>query len=227
MNYKQFQQSKWYSLLSNRERVLLNNTVELVSLRRITKTVLPVEARQFLAYQVEPQDVKVVILGQDSYHSVDSDDTPKAHGLAFGINPDWHGPRLYSSFLNIMNEVRRVPGANGSMMCDLFHWAEQDVLLINTRLTVELGKPMSHSGLGWENFTATIISQLSAINPNVVYMLWGNEARKYKKYIKSGHILEASHPCKYSAKRSFIGCDHFNKCNDYLVSIGKDPIKWV
>ncbi len=227
MNFKQFQQSKWYGLLSDSARISLNNTVELISIRRIAETVLPTESRQFLAFQVAPHDVKVVILGQDPYPSVDSENTPKAHGLAFGINPDWQGARLVSSFLNVMNEVRKVPDSNGAMMCDLFHWAEQDVLLLNTRLSVELGKPMSHSDLGWENFTAAVLSQLSAMSPNIVYMLWGNEARKYKQHIKSGHILEASHPCKYSAKRSFIGCDHFNKCNAYLTSIGKDPIKWV
>ncbi len=171
---------------------------------------------------VTPQDVKVVILGQDPYH------TPgKASGLAFGYHSTWtEAPN--SSLQNIASEVK---ASTGQTLEDLSleSWARQGVLLLNTRLTTLAGKPLAHRGLGWEQLTADIISKLSRENSGIVFMLWGAEAIGWRKHIAVGNkhlVLTASHPCSYSAHRSFLGCGHFSRAGEHLEALGKTPIIW-
>lgn len=174
---------------------------------------------------VSPTSIKIVILGQDCYPSPN-----KAMGRAFAINPNWAGNAYNSSFLNIYNEVLRTTHGKKLAYKDfdttLEHWAKQGIMLLNTRLTVEINKPMSHAGLGWEPLTRAIIEKIDELNPDCIFMFWGNEARSYKSLIKNGHVLEASHPCKYSAHISFINCDHFNKANKLLTLMGYPEIDW-
>lgn len=175
----------------------------------------------FKAFDLTPLgDVKVVILGQDPYH------TPgKANGLAFGHAEGYEGG-LNSSLRNIQLEL-------GRPIKDLTleSWAKQGVLLLNTRLTTIEGRPMAHEGMGWENEISYFLERLGDTNPPHVYMLWGREAQSYKRYINDSYnlVLEASHPSPYSARatdKPFIGCNHFEKANQFLKSVDREPINW-
>ncbi|EIJ88587.1 uracil-DNA glycosylase [Nematocida parisii] len=169
----------------------------------------------------ECTDIKVVILGQDPYHGHN-----QAEGLSFSVGD---GVRVPPSLANIKKEIFNSIGVNS--VCSkgsLIKWAEQGVLLLNTILTVTRNKPRSHSSIGWVRFTDEIIRIINDTSEGVVFMLWGKDAQKKKLLIDGGRhfILCAPHPSPFSARTGFFGCDHFKKSNDYLVSCGKDPIKW-
>lgn len=198
---------------------------------------LPERKNVFRALEsVSPENVKVVILGQDPYHSVLQTSmhgsVVKASGLAFGFSHKYIAAngKLHSSLLNIREELR----AGGfqlpeypSQWYTLQHWANQGVLLLNTRLTVLEGQPMSHAGLGWEEAVTTLLNKLVEMNPNVVFLSWGSEAQKYTRNYQN--VIATSHPCKYSntrTKNPFTGSSCFTKANELLVSQGKEPIKW-
>jgi len=110
----------------------------------------------------------------------------------------------------------------------LENWAKQGVFLLNNTLTVEAHRAASHRGLGWEIFTANIIQYLSENRENLVFLLWGRDARAKKTLVDgSKHlILEAAHPSPLSAHNGFFGCEHFKKTNEYLVANGLTPIEW-
>jgi uracil-DNA glycosylase len=165
------------------------------------------------ALELTPPDaVRVVILGQDPYHG-----RGQAEGLAFSVAP---GVALPPSLRNIFKELQRdlgrappafpVPGGS------LVRWAGQGVLLLNTCLTVEEGKPASHAGRGWEVLTDAIIRQVSSGPQPVVFMLWGAHAQSKRALIDAGRhqVLLANHPSPLSALRPplpFIGCGHFSR----------------
>jgi uracil-DNA glycosylase len=110
----------------------------------------------------------------------------------------------------------------------LMQWAEQGVLLLNAVLTVREGEANSHQGKGWEQFTDEIIRQLNMRTDPVIFLLWGNNARRKKELITKSHhyVLEAAHPSPLSASRGFMGCGHFKKANEILISNLKSPIDW-
>lgn len=187
----------------------------------ISKVVYPPPARVFYAFEKCPlNSVKVVILGQDPYHG-----PRQACGLCFSVN---EGVALPPSLVNIYKEIKsdtdEEPLPNG----DLTSWAEQGVLLLNATLTVIAGQAASHQGKGWEVFTDSVIKKVSDTKSGVVFILWGNYARKKKILIdESKHlILESAHPSPLSAHAGFFGNHHFSKTNEYLVTQGKTPIKW-
>lgn len=169
--------------------------------------------------EMRPAELQVVILGQDPYHTAG-----KASGLAFGYNREYEG-FIDSSLMNIFDEVRA--NFNGELHTDrtLESWADQGVLLLNTRLTTEIGKPLAHANLGWESFIKDFLGQLP---PHLVYMLWGQEAQSYESSLPPGDklVLATSHPCKFSAHRGFQGCGHFAIANEYLESIERKGVKW-
>lgn len=165
----------------------------------------------------QPKDIKVVILGQDPYHSRDATGTDKAWGLSFGYNPDWKGV-TNSSMSNIIKELDNC----GYKLEDLSlqGWARQGVLLLNTQLTVELDKPMSHSGI-WNKVIHQILSQ---VPDSAIGLAWGTEAKKVLERYYMRH-LHTSHPCRYSAKRGkrpFLGSGCFTRINEIL----SNPINW-
>ena len=178
-------------------------------------TILPPLHLIFRSIELCPvHSTKVVILGQDPYHSPNI-----ANGLAFSVNPSII--TLPPSLLNIFKELKDDIGyisddiSNG----DLSPWANKGVLLLNTILTVRQGKPFSHSKIiGWENYTNDIIKQVNSLNNNVVFLLWGNHAKSKSYLINTSkhHILLASHPSPLSAHRGFFGCKHFSKTNHIL-----------
>lgn len=176
----------------------------------------------FRAFELNPvENTKVVILGQDPYH------TPsKASGLAFGYHKDYKG-RIDSSLLNILNEVESDTGRRPKDI-SLESWARQGVLLLNTRLSVLQGSPMSHAGIGWEKVVTEFLTDLDSNIKNKVYLLWGREAQGYAKYLdhENNLILETSHPCRFSVHRGFAGCAHFSTANEYLNKHNKEMISW-
>ncbi len=159
-----------------------------------------------------PDDVRVVILGQDPYHG-----RGQAEGLAFSVAP---GVALPPSLRNIFKELQRdlgtqpprfpIPGGS------LVQWARHGVLLLNTCLTVEEGQAASHAGKGWEVLTDAVIRHIAEGERDVVFMLWGSHAQSKKALIdvQRHKVLVANHPSPLSALRPplpFIGCGHFGQ----------------
>lgn len=167
------------------------------------------------------ENLKVVILGQDPYHNVN-----QANGLSFSVNSNVKSPpSLKNIFIEINNDINIPIRTNG----DLTDWANQGVLLLNSVLSVEKGKPGSHSKIGWEIFTDNIIQLISNNKSKIVFMLWGGYAKKKEKLINLNKhlILKTGHPSPLSANRGYwFGNEHFSKCNSFLISQGFLPIKW-
>ena len=185
-------------------------------------TIYPPKELIFNAFLQTPFcKVRVVILGQDPYHG-----PGQAHGLAFSVQ-DHVGfpPSLKNIFKELSNDI---PGFVKPVNGNLMHWAAQGVLLLNTTLTVEAGKPFSQQKQGWEIFTDHVISKLSAEKQNLIFLLWGKHAQSKKGLIdtKKHVILEAAHPSPFSAHHGFLGCRHFSKTNQILINNGKEPIEW-
>lgn len=183
--------------------------------------VFPPPAKMFRAFDmVAPKDVKVVILGQDPYH------TPGvADGLAFSSLPTNPVP---PSLLNIYKEIEAEFGCSCPRTPDLTRWAEEGVLLLNASLTVEAGKANSHSEIGWHEFTDAAISIISRTQEHVVFLLWGSYARKKKELIDGTKhlILESAHPSPLSAHKGFLGNGHFKTANAYLKEKGRGGVGW-
>jgi len=183
--------------------------------------VFPPPAKMFRAFDLcTPKDVRVVILGQDPYHT-----SGVADGLAFSSLPTNPVP---PSLLNIFKEIESEFGCVCPRTPDLTRWAEQGVLLLNASLTVEGGKANSHSEIGWHAFTDAVISAISRNEEHVVFLLWGNYARQKKDLIDSTKhcILESPHPSPLSAHKGFLGNGHFKRTNAYLKQHGRGEILW-
>ena len=184
--------------------------------RRKIHKVYPKTEDVFKAFSLTPfEDVKVVIVGQDPYHTPDV-----AHGLAFSSAKVSYIP---PSLRIIFREIGSAPRAS------LVSWAEQGVLLLNRILTVEKGKALSHANKGWEQFTRRILTTLGETLPPKVFLLWGSQARSCKTFIdiSKHYVLEANHPASEIYKRkSFIGCGHFKKTNELMNAIGNKQIEW-
>ncbi|MBI3134247.1 MAG: uracil-DNA glycosylase [Bacteroidetes bacterium] len=176
----------------------------------------------FSAFDKCPFDkLKVVILGQDPYP------TPgHAHGLCFSV-PSNVKP-FPKSLINIFKEIESDIGHPFPPDGNLERWAEQGVFLLNAALTVRAHEPNSHKDFGWEKFTDEVIRQISARKTGVVFLLWGSHAIKKADLIdKTRHrILTSVHPSPLSAHRGFLGCKHFSKTNEILISQNQQPINW-
>ncbi|WP_179403158.1 uracil-DNA glycosylase [Burkholderia guangdongensis] len=191
--------------------------------RAAGKTVYPADVFRALRL-THPDDVKIVILGQDPYHG-DDRGTPQAHGLAFSVPPSVKPP---PSLRNIFKEIAANFGHDAPHHGCLDTWARQGVLLLNTVLTVERGAAASHAKRGWEQCTDTLIRELARRHRGLVFMLWGAHAQaKRALFDPAEHcVLEAPHPSPLSAHRGFLGCRHFALANDYLAGQGRAPIDW-
>ncbi|PHN02955.1 uracil-DNA glycosylase [Flavilitoribacter nigricans] len=184
------------------------------------KTIYPPGSLIFNAFNTTPFDqVKVVILGQDPYHN-----PGEAMGLSFSVPK---GVRTPPSLKNIYKELQDDLGIPIASHGDLTAWAEQGVFLLNAMLTVERKKAGAHSKAGWQNFTDAVIKKLSAGRENLVFMLWGNFAKRKKELIDADKhlILMAAHPSPL-AGGAFFGSKHFSQANAYLEEHGKTPVDW-
>ncbi len=183
----------------------------------------PPGSKIFAALDECPLDkVKAVIIGQDPYHN-----PGQANGLCFsvadGVAPP---PSLVNIFTELHDDLNIPMPQNGN----LEKWARQGVLLLNASLTVRAHQAASHSQIGWQQFTDTIIQRLSERKENLVFLLWGSFAIRKKTLISPhrGHfVLEAPHPSPLSAYRGFFGCKHFSRANAFLTSKGIAEIDWT
>ena len=184
------------------------------------KVIYPPGSQIFRAFDLTPvQNVKVVILGQDPYHG-----PGQAHGLSFSVPSGVPAP---PSLKNIFKEIETDLGVRMSGHPNLESWACQGVLLLNAVLTVRAAEAASHSRIGWQEFTDSVIKYISDNCEGVVFMLWGNFARGKSELIDhSRHcVLEAAHPSPL-ARGAFFGCRHFSQANNYLLSTSRTPINW-
>jgi len=171
-----------------------------------------------------PQDVRVVILGQDPYHG-----PGQAHGLCFSVQP---GVRTPPSLVNIYKEMQSDLGIPRASHGYLKHWASQGVLLLNNCLTVESGMAASHQGKGWEKFTDAAVAAVAADPAPKVFILWGSHAQKKAANVPglgadSPHlILRAPHPSPLSAHNGFFGSRPFSQANAFLEAHGRGAIDW-
>ena len=213
----------WKNILHNEiEKVYFKKLMEDISEEYVKEEkIFPHFNNIFEAFVLCPfKTVKVVILGQDPYHG-----EGQAHGLAFSVS---EGVRIPPSLQNIYKELPSDLGVAIPKSGNLSHWAKQGVLLLNTTLTVQEGKPASHQGFGWEIFTDAVIQKISDKKSHVVFLLWGNYAQQKIAHIDTTKhcVLTAPHPSPLSAHRGFFGCRHFSKTNAYLVEHNVKPILW-
>lgn len=194
----------------------------LLAQREAGKRIFPNGSQWFRALDLTPpEDVRVVILGQDPYHA-----PGQAHGLCFSV-PD--GVQLPPSLRNIYKELESDLGIAPARHGFLEHWAKQGVLLLNSVLTVEMGCAASHRERGWERFTDAIVAEVNAQDRPIVFMLWGSYAQKKGALVDTSRhlVLKAPHPSPLSAHAGFFGCRHFSKANAFLESKGLPPIDWA
>lgn len=215
------EQSWKVALKDEFEKPYFENLVNFVKHEYSQRTIFPPAKFIFRALDECPvEKTKVVILGQDPYP------TPgNANGLAFAVNED---VTLPASLKNIYTEIENDVGVKKGRSGDLSSWSQQGILLLNSSLTVQSGKPASHSGKGWEQFTDAVIAYLNENKQEIVYLLWGSYAQQKGALInrEKNLVLEAPHPSPLSAHRGFFGCKHFSKTNAHLIMHGKDPILW-
>jgi uracil-DNA glycosylase len=186
------------------------------------KIIYPPGSLIFNAFNSTPFDlVKVVILGQDPYHG-----QGQAHGLSFSVP---FGIAPPPSLINIFKELKSDTGTAIPNHGNLTQWAEKGVMLLNAFLTVRANEPMSHSNIGWGQFTDTVISKISSLKQHVVFLLWGKFAQEKQVLVDETKncLLKAAHPSPFSADKGFFGCRHFSKTNEYLARNGIDPVDWA
>jgi uracil-DNA glycosylase len=185
-------------------------------------TVYPDKSCIYKAFELTPlRSVKVVIIGQDPYHQ-----PGQAHGLAFSVQ---EGVKLPPSLKNIYKEIENdLHVAMDFNSGDLSYLAKQGVLLLNTILTVEQGKPRSHESFGYQFLIHDLIEELNKITRPIIFLLWGDYSKKFSTQISTHHsILFAHHPSPLSANRGgWFGCKHFSKTNQLLINQQQEPIHW-
>ena len=189
--------------------------------QRASHMVFPAHSDMFRAFHLTSfAALKVVILGQDPYHGVG-----QANGLCFSVST---GVSFPPSLRNIFKELEDDVGVSKPQSGDLAAWAEQGILLLNTTLTGRQGAPASHQGKGWETFTDEVIRCISQKKEKIVFVLWGQSARRKKSLIDvTKHTcIESVHPSPLSAYRGFFGSKPFSKINQLLKQQGVTEIDW-
>ena len=215
----------WKEVLESEfQQAYFSNLTEQVRLAYIEHkgSVFPKGSQIFRAFDLCPFDqLKVVILGQDPYPT-----KGHAHGLCFSVEPAVKP--FPKSLLNIFKEIQLDLGIPMPENGNLARWAEQGVLLLNSSLTVEEGKPDSHKGFGWEKLTDAVIQTINEQKTGIVFILWGAKAISKESFIDhSKHlILKSVHPSPLSAHRGFFGCKHFSKTNEFLRMMEQSEIQW-
>jgi uracil-DNA glycosylase len=193
---------------------------QFISEEKSKYTIYPPGAKIFSAFDfTPPENLKVVIIGQDPYHG-----RGQANGLCFSVSPGINQP---PSLVNIFKELKDDLGIPLPKTGNLEPWAKQGILLLNATLTVREGLPGSHQNKGWEQFTDAVIKTISDKKSGIVFLLWGKYAQSKETLIDSSkhHILKAAHPSPL-ARGAFFGCKHFSKTNQLLNLQGLAPIDW-
>ena len=222
---------KWSELLSQNslhKAAALSEKAQ--SERDAGRTIYPPQSQIFRALALTPpEQVRVVIVGQDPYHG-----PGQANGLAFSVNP---GVPLPPSLRNIFREMREDIGAKMPESGDLTPWAERGVLLLNTVLTVQDGQANSHKNWGWQDFVLDVFRSCAALPQPVVFILWGRQAQVFVSSlpfdrVQNKRVLCSSHPSPLGAGKgsanvpAFLGSRPFSKTNQLLQEMGAEPINW-
>ena len=215
-------EKSWFTHLSSEfEKDYMKKLSLFLKEEKKTKTIYPLGSKIFNAFNLTPfSKVKVVILGQDPYHGPN-----QANGLSFSVNKSFPiPPSLKNIFKELFDDLGIQPPNTGC----LERWSNQGVLLLNTYLTVEKGKPGSHRNIGWERFTDNVLCKLSENKKNLVYLLWGKHAQEKAKIINRANnkIIMSAHPSPYSANYGFFGSRPFSKANNFLVNTNQTKINW-
>ena len=214
----------WLELLQDQfEQPYFLHLKEVLIQEKKKYTIYPPGPQIFAALDECPVDqVKAVLIGQDPSHN-----HGQANGLCFSVADGVQPP---PSLVNIFKELHDDLGIPIPQSGNLENWAHHGVLLLNASLTVRAHQAASHSQIGWQQFTDTIIQRLSERKENLVFLLWGSFAIRKKMLIAKnrGHlILEAPHPSPLSAYRGVFGCRHFSQANAFLRSKGIAEINWT
>lgn len=190
-------------------------------MKKKKKIIYPLNQNIFKALnETNINDVRIVILSQDPYHGKN-----QANGLAFSVNKGIKlPPTLINIYKELYNDLKILPSNNGDLTC----WAKQGILLLNSILTVEQNKPLSHANKGWEIFTNKIIHILNKRNKQIIFLLWGYYSNKKKSIIdnKKHIIISSSHPSPYSANEGFFNSRPFSRINSYLLKQNQKLIDW-
>ena len=213
----------WFEYLSPEfdSDYMKNLSIFLKKEKSLQKVIYPQGDKIFNAFNLTPfGKVKVVILGQDPYHG-----ESQANGLSFSVSSS---VKIPPSLQNIFKELYQDLKIKAETSGCLEHWAKQGVLLLNTCLTVEKGKPASHRNKGWERFTDATLNALNQNKKNLVYILWGSHAKEKASLInhEQNLILNSPHPSPYSASNGFFGSKPFSKTNSYLQAHSQIIIHW-
>ncbi|NRS87556.1 uracil-DNA glycosylase [Flavobacterium sp. 7E] len=216
---------EWQSFLSDEiSKPYFSNLLQEVDKEYASGTCFPPKELIFAAFnKCKPDNVKVVIIGQDPYHG-----EGEANGLSFSVND---GVRIPPSLRNINRELcEDLESVFMPTSGNLEAWAQQGVLLLNAGLTVRKDSANSHKHLKWSLFTDAVIQKLSDEKEGIVFLLWGAFAyKKGSKIDRSKHlVLESGHPSPMSANQGkWFGNKHFSQTNTYLKNRGKQEIKWI
>ena len=217
----------WQPLVDNWRRDAAGRALLQAVDARVAAGAVVYPAAVFRALQLTPlSQTRVLILGQDPYHG-----PGQAEGLAFSVPL---GRRVPPSLRNIFKELQRDLGLPLPTSGSLLPWALQGVLLLNTTLTVEDGRPGSHAKLGWQALTDAICQALAEDPAHKVFMLWGSHAQAKAGLLRAGNsshtVLQCNHPSPLSALRPpvpFIGCGHFGLANALLAGAGRGGVGWA
>lgn len=185
-----------------------------------TRIIYPPRDERLNCFKLTPLDqVKVVIIGQDPYHGPN-----QAHGLSFSVKDDKYPPSLQNIFKELVTDI----GCSYPKTGNLTKWAKQGVLLLNTVLTVEKHKPLSHQNKGWEYYTKEVVKVLNSQDRPIVFILWGRHARNLKTLLNNPKhlIIENVHPSPLSAHNGFFGSKPFSQTNAFFQKSGSNPIDW-
>ena len=212
----------WKTLLEEeKEKEYFKKLEDFLDSEYKTNAIYPEKENIYNAFDLTSyENTNVIILGQDPYHGPD-----QAHGLSFSVESD--KAKFPPSLRNMFKELRSDLGIERNDR-NLTDWAKQGVLLLNTVLTVQAGKAASHRKKGWETFTDTVIKKLNDKDEQVIFVLWGGDAKKKVPLITNPkhRIIEGVHPSPLSAHNGFFGSKPFSQVNEYLVKVNKNPISW-
>ena len=212
----------WQDLLAHETTTPYWSTLQnFVAAERQVANVYPPLGATFHAFALTaPTEVRVVILGQDPYHS-----QGQANGLCFSVA---NGVKIPPSLRNIYKELHADLGIAPSTSGDLTSWARQGVLLLNATLTVRQDGAGTHHGHGWEVFTDAVVRTLGSQKSPIAFVLWGAFARNKKSLITQPQhtIIESVHPSPLSAHNGFFGSKPFSQINQALRANDSDPIDW-
>ena len=222
LNLVEMMPPDWRELLADEfEKPYFKKLETYVAQEVASQTVYPSVSHIFAAFKRTPvNQVKVLLLGQDPYHG-----EGQAHGLSFSVLP---GTPFPPSLRNIFKELKSDLGCEIPKSGDLGAWADQGVLLLNAVLTVRAGAAASHKSQGWEKFTDAVIRKVSEHQAHVVFLLWGNYAKKKRPLIdeRKHRVIEGIHPSPLSANGGFFGSKPFSAINAVLEAWGESPIDW-